>query len=204
MMPLDFNDAGPQKSFEVIPAGTVCTLQMTVRPGGAGEDGWLRPAVNADGASSEGIDLEFTVIGGQFAKRKVFQLLTLSGTTPGHEEAGVISSKFFAAVLESARGIKPNDKSENARAARQTANWGEFNGIRFMARIGVRPPRGGYEAKNLITEVIVPGHKEWVQVEQLSPDPTAPAPSAQKGGEGGPAAPAATGGQEIAKPAWAK
>jgi hypothetical protein len=195
-MPLDFNDAGPQKSFEVIPAGTICTLQMTVRPGGAGEDGWLKRS--ADGAS-EALDCEFTVVSPEpFAKRKVWQLLTLRGTTPGHKEAGEISSKFLAAVLESARGIKPGDKSENARTERQVANWGEFNGLRFVARIGVRPPRDGYEAKNTITEVITPERKDWVQIEQPPPDPTAPTPSAQA------PAPQATSGQEIAKPAWAK
>ncbi len=40
----DFNNAGPQKSFDVIPAQTVVTLQINIRSGGAGPNGWLTRA----------------------------------------------------------------------------------------------------------------------------------------------------------------
>jgi len=32
-MTLDFNTAGEQRSFDVIPAGTIVTLQLNIRPG---------------------------------------------------------------------------------------------------------------------------------------------------------------------------
>jgi len=67
----DFNDAGPQKNFDVIPANTTVSLQMTIRPGGAGDGGWLKRS--ADGGS-EGLDCEFVVTDGPFAKRKLWQL----------------------------------------------------------------------------------------------------------------------------------
>src|SRR6516164_2422663 len=107
----NFNDAGEQRSFEVIPAGTICNLQLTIRRGGCGDDGWLKRS--ADG-NSEGLDCEFTVTEGQYARRKLWQLFTLRGTTPGHAEAGEISRNTLRAILESARGIKPNDTSEVA------------------------------------------------------------------------------------------
>ena len=31
-MTMNFNDAGPQQNFEVIPEGTVAVLRLTVRP----------------------------------------------------------------------------------------------------------------------------------------------------------------------------
>jgi hypothetical protein len=86
----DFNDAGEQRSVDVIPSGTICSVQLTVRPGGGGDDGWLRRS--KDGAS-EALDCEFTVIDGEFAKKKVWQLYTVRGTTPGHAEASEISRK---------------------------------------------------------------------------------------------------------------
>jgi len=46
---LDFNTAGEQRSFDVIPANTTVTLQLTIRPGNAGDGGWLKRS--ADGAS---------------------------------------------------------------------------------------------------------------------------------------------------------
>ena len=83
-MTLNLNDAGPQRSFDLIPAGTIATVQMMIRPGGAGEGGWLKRS--ADGGS-EALDCEFVVVDTDYAKRKIWMLLTLRGTTDGHAEA---------------------------------------------------------------------------------------------------------------------
>src|SRR5215469_2794758 len=96
----DFNDAGEQKSFDLIPDNTIATVQLSIRPGGAGDGGWLRRS--KDGAS-EGVDCIFTIVDGDYAKRKIFQIYTIGGTTPGHEDAKGISRKAFGAMLESAR-----------------------------------------------------------------------------------------------------
>ena len=165
MSELDFNTAGEQRS--VIPANTSETLQLTIRPGGAGDGGWLRRA--NDGAS-EGLDCEFTVTDGEHAKRKLWQLFTLQGTTQKHAEAGEISRNTFKAILECARGIRPDDKSEAAQAARKVSGWQDFDGLRFMARLGVRPPKDGYAAKNTILEVITPERVGWKQPEQIDRD----------------------------------
>jgi hypothetical protein len=113
------------------------------------------------------------VVDGEFAKRKLWQLFTLHGTTPGHAEAGEISRNTLRAILESARGIRPDDKSEAAAAARKVASWDEFDQIRFVARLGVRPPKDGYAAKNTILEIITPERKAWVKPEQIA-KPAAP------------------------------
>ena len=41
-MTIDLNSAGKQRSFELIPADTIATAQMMIRPGGVGEGGWLK------------------------------------------------------------------------------------------------------------------------------------------------------------------
>ena len=172
----NFNDAGKQRSFDVIPANTIVTLQLTIRPGGAGDDGWLKRA--ADGLS-EHLDCEFMIVDGTYAKRKLWQPYTIRGTTQGHAEAGRISCETLRAILESARGIKPNDKSEAAQNARKPSGWAEFDQLRFVARLGVRPPRDGWGAKNNILQVITPDRQEWRKPEQISgtrpPNSTAPA-----------------------------
>jgi hypothetical protein len=191
----DFNDAGEQRSVDVIPAGTICSVQLAVRPGGGGDDGWLRRS--KDGGS-EALDCEFTVIDGEYAKRKIWALYTVRGTTPGHAEASEISRKALCAMLESARGIRPEDKSEAAQKARQASGWADFDQLRFVARIGVRPPEGAYAAKNTILDVITPNRLTWKQIEQTSPDPgkprtsggsatasPAPAPSRDRNGRRG-------------------
>ena len=171
----NFNDAGEQRSLDVIPANTVATLQLTIRPGGAGDGGWLKRS--ADGAS-EGLDLEFVVVDGPHAKRKLWQLLTLRGTSSGHAEAGEISNATLRAILESARGIRPDDKSETAKLARTVSGWADFDQLRFVARIGVRPPRDGYQAKNFIVEVITPERQAWKQPTQIDAGSATAAPAA--------------------------
>ena len=57
----DFNDADTQRNFDVIPDGTIATVRMKVRPGNAGEGGWLRRS--KDGIS-EALDCEFVVLDG--------------------------------------------------------------------------------------------------------------------------------------------
>jgi hypothetical protein len=197
-MSIDFNNAGEQRTFDVIPANTICTLQLTIHPGGAGDDGWLKRS--ADGAS-EGLDCEFVVVDGQYAKRKLWQLFTLSGTTPGHAEAGEISRNTLRAILESARGIKPSDTSEAAKAARKVSGWADLDGLRFVARLGVRPPRDNYAAKNAILEVITPDRQTWKQLEQIdkSNKPSNSGTSATS-----PATPPAAPTNAIARPQWAE
>jgi hypothetical protein len=189
---MNFNDANEQRAFDVIPAGTIVTLQLKIRSGGAG-DGWLSKA--SDGAS-DGLDCEFIICDGPYAKRKLWQRFTLHGTTPGHAEAGQISRGTLRALLESARGIRPDDNSDAAQKARMVASWGDFDGLRFVARIGVKPPQNGYAARNSIAEVITPERQSWTKPEQIERQE----PSSTMG----PSALAAAPANSIARPEWAR
>src|SRR5262249_50029882 len=105
MTAMDFNSfTGQQLTFDLIPHGTECDVQIKVRPGGAGEGGWLKRSAKGD---SEALDLELTVIGGPYNKKKLWDLLTVDGVTEGHKEAAKISRTRLCAIIESARGIKP-------------------------------------------------------------------------------------------------
>ena len=193
MTNLNFNDAGTQRTLDVIPANTVCTLHLTIRPGGAGDGGWLRRS--ADGAS-EGLDCELTVVDGPYAKRKVWALFTLAGEKDSHAQAGEISRGILRAILESARGIRPDDESDKAKTARHLSGWQELDGLRFMARIGVRPPKDNYPAKNTIQEVITPERTAWKQPAQVD--------AAAKANGPAPAATATPPANAVARPQWAK
>jgi hypothetical protein len=189
MTTLDFNDAETQRNFDVIPDGTIATVRMTVRPGSLGTGGWLRRSKDGN---SEALDCEFVVLDGPFAKRKFWMLFTVDGTTQGHAEAAKISAAMLRAILESARGIRPDDKSDTAKQARCIQSYGDLNGLNFIARIGVEPPQNGYKAKNRLDHVVTPDEKAWKPVTQ---GPEA-APSAA------PAKPASTPAK-INRPDWA-
>jgi hypothetical protein len=161
----DLNKAGPQRCFDVIPAGTVATLQLKLRPGSAGEGGWTRRSKAGD---SEALDCELLVVDGPYAKRKFWSLMTVNGTTDGHAQAADITRRRLRGILESARGIRPDDMSEGAKQGRQIASYGDLDGLRFVGRIGVEPARDQYPPKNTLLEAITPDRRDWHPVEQAA------------------------------------
>jgi hypothetical protein len=191
-MDFDFNTAGSQKSFELIPDRTICVLDLHIRPGRVGDGGLAKLSKNGD---SHGLDIELTVVGGEFDKRKLWDLMTIDGVTDGHKEAADISRRRIRAIVESARGIKPDDNSEAARQARVIQGFGDLEGMRFIGLVGVEPPQGIYAAKNRLREVITPERKEWHRIDQV-PTNEPPPPS--------PAAPSQRAVQPIDRPDWAK
>jgi hypothetical protein len=198
MTTLNLNDAGPQRGFDLIPAGTICTVQMIIRMGGAGEDGWLKRSASSD---CEGLDVEFTVVDGEYAKRKIWAFMILDGITDGHAKAAEISRALLRGILESARGINPNDVSEAAQKLR-TAELADFMNLRFIAKITIEKSKDpAYDDKNRVV-AITPDMKQWQAVEQI------PA-SAQMGLLGVAAAPANAAAptkpaQAISRPQWAQ
>ena len=130
-------------------------------------------------------------------------------SAPGHAQAAEISRGVLRAILESARGIKPDDLSDQARA-RRTADLKDFDNIIFVARIGIekgKPRNDGsgesYPDKNVIAVIITPDKKDWHPVDQPPPfnggsgagatvAPSSPSPD--------PAAPHTPG---VKKPVWA-
>ena len=171
-MPYDYSSAPPPRDLELIPAGTIASVQMRIRPGGVGEDGLLKRSAKGD---CEMLDLEFVLVDGPYSQRKFWTNLVLEGTTAGHAQAAEISRGLLRGILESARGIKPDDLSDQARA-RRTADLKDFDDIVFMAKIGVekgKPKNDGsgenYPDKNVIAGVITPDKKEWHPNDQPPP-----------------------------------
>ena len=183
---MDYNNAGAQ--WNLIPDGTIVVVQMNIRPGNVGEGGLLKRSRKGE---AEGLDVEFVVVEGEYAKRKFWSFMVLDGTTDGHKQAADITNRRLRAMLESARGIKPTDVSEAAKAARN-AEYADFDGIRFMGKIGIEPASGDYKAKNILAEVITPDQKDWHAVEQQPKS----AEAKKEGGTDNTPTP-------ITKPAWA-
>jgi hypothetical protein len=170
-MPFDYNEASEQRTIDLIPANTICTVEMSIRIGGSGEDGMLKRSKNGD---CEMLEVEFTVVDGPHARRKFWDRMILHGLSDGQAKAAEISRAKLRAMLESARGIKPGDTSEEARKAR-VAELLDFDDLRFIAKVGVEKgaPKGNGDGnwpdKNYLLEVVTPDRKEWHAVEQPKP-----------------------------------
>jgi hypothetical protein len=203
-MPYDYSSAAPPRdNIELIPAGTVASVLMRIRAGNAGEDGWLTRSKDAKKDPCEMLDCEFVLVDGPYARRKFWGNFVLEGTTAGHAKAAEISRGVLRSILKSARNIRPDNMSDQARAGRM-ADLKDFDNITFIARIGIEKgkpikdkPGENYADKNILAAVITPDKKDWHPIEQSPPF---------EGGSAGTAAtppPSATPSPGVAKPSWA-
>src|SRR5258708_31731814 len=199
-MPFDYSTAPPPRDFELVPAGTIASVQLHIRPGNVGEDGML---TRSKDGGCEMLNCEFVVVDGPYSKRRFWVNLVLEGTTAGHAQAAEISRGILRGILESARNIKPDDLSAQACAGRMAA-LKDFNDIVFIAKIGVekgKPKNDGsgenYADRNILAGIITPDKKEWHVVEQPPPFDGGGANAAAS------PSPSALPAPGITKPTWA-
>ena len=199
-MTFDMNDAEPQKTSDLIPDGSFAKITMTIRPGnvdGQSEiDQGLLKASNSPGSDVLMLDAEFTVVEGPHAKRKFWQLFTVSGGKLDENGVSIgwkISKSSFRAMIDSALGLDPDDMSEAAKAKRVLRGLADFGGITFVAKIKVEPSTNPqYSDSNRIDKVVLPNEAEWRKIMDGEAVPAAPGNRARPAQK----APAAT------TPAW--
>jgi hypothetical protein len=194
-MPYDYTDAPPPRD-ELIPHGVIATITAHIEAGGVGEDGML---TRSKDGGCEMLVFEFTLVDGSHAKRKFRDRLILAGTTDGHAKSVDINRGTLKAILDSALGLKPDDTSPQARAAR-TVSLKQFEGMTFIGKVGVekgKPKNDGsgenWPDKNILAGVITPDRKEWHPIEQPPPFDDGGVPSAT----------AAKPTTPVERPSWA-
>lgn len=216
MTSFDFNTApAQQERGALIPNNTVAVVLATLRPGGHGAGGWLRASAN--NSLNNMLDFEFTVVGGEFDRRKFWGLMHYVDASPDaldekQSKSAASSRSMIRAMLESAFSVNPDDMSPAAMAKRQVAGWQSFDGIKFCAKIGIElgalkdkmagPDSERYPDKNKLVAIITPGDMRY-----LTPGPQSAA--AVSVGDAVQSAARAVGGgtaQAVAavKPAWAQ
>lgn len=156
---LDFNDAAPQRSFEVIPAGTIVKVSMWIKAGGHTDlsqgwaDGW---ATRNPSTGAVYLNCEFTVLEGEYAKRKIWHLIGL------HSEKGDewrnMGKSFIKAILNGAHGFSEKDDSAKAQAARCINGYQELNGLEFNVLLDVEVNERDNKERNRIETVITKDH----------------------------------------------
>ena len=127
-MAIDFNDAAPQSSGngEPIPKGTVAPVIVSLRSIKTGKSG------------ATGLDVEYTVTAGPFAKRKAWGWHGIEGNgSEGHDKMVAITKSYIRAMIESASGIDPADDSREAMNGRRINDWQDLDGLEFVARFDI-------------------------------------------------------------------
>ena len=168
----DFNDA--QSNANVIPKGTLAKVRLTIRPGGFDDpaQGWTGGYAKRGNTGAVYLDAEYTVLDGQFAKRKIWSMIGLY--SPNGPNWANMGRSLVRGILNSARGLSDKDKSPDAQARRRINGFADLDGLEFVARIDVGTDTNGDE-KNEIRSAVTPDHKEYAQIMGFSaPMPSAP------------------------------
>jgi hypothetical protein len=209
----DYNDA--RQNPNLIPKGTIAKVRLTIRPGGFDDasQGWHGGYATRGTTGAVYLNCEFTVLEGQYAKRKIFSMIGLF--SPKGPDWANMGRSLIRGMLNSARGISDKDVSPNAQAARRITSFADLDGIEFAAKIDVGTDTNG-EEKNEIRMALTPDHRDYAQImgrvalpglpaQASAPAPT-PAAFAQPAAHSGafPAAPPPQAVGADPRPSWAR
>jgi hypothetical protein len=188
---IDFSDFS-----DLIPDKTTSVVQLKIKYGD-GTDGVLSRSKSGE---TEGLNVELTLLEGPYAKRKFFAWLLLFGSTEGQKSMADRNKVLLLRIIDSAKFLTPADKSPEARAKR-TMDFRDFDGIRFLAEVGIEQGKNGFADKNVITRAITKDRAEWAErppIVQTPPD------SGSIGGSAPASAPPPPAAASITKPKWAE
>ncbi|WP_198368784.1 hypothetical protein [Roseomonas rosulenta] len=166
MNPLDYNTADAQSAaFDLLPAGTLAKVRLSIRPGGAGPEGWLTQSKTSE---AQYLNCEAVVLEGPHAKRRIYTRIGLRGKGgQGAEDTYANRGRaLIRGMLESARGVPAKDTSDRARVARTIRGYGDLNGLEFVAKIGIEKDKADPrdEGRNVIAAAIGPEHADYLRL----------------------------------------
>jgi hypothetical protein len=181
MTDMDFNTADTQDSaFALIPANTLVRLHMTIRPGGAGPEGWL---TQSKSSSALYLNTESVIEEGPHARRRIYTRIGFRGRNAdtGAEDTYANRGRaLLRGILESAHGVRADDTSDQARAKRTIRSFGDMSGLTFIAKLGTERDKNdpSDQGRNVVVAAIGPQHPEYAALMGTTPGAYTPATSA--------------------------
>ena len=149
-----------RQNAKLIPKGTIAKVRLTIRPGGFSDpaQGWTGGYAKRGSTGAVFLDAEYTVLEGQYAKRKIWSMIGLY--SPKGPDWANMGRSFVRGALNSARGLSDKDNSREAQNARRISGLGDLDGLEFIARIDVGTDSNG-EEKNEIRQAVTRDHKDY-------------------------------------------
>ena len=104
---IDFNGAETQDAaLANIPSNTLLKVRLTIRPGGAGPEGWLTQSKTSDALY---LNTEAVVLEGPHARRRIYTRIGVKGKGVNDRGEDVYANRgraLIRGILESARGAR--------------------------------------------------------------------------------------------------
>lgn len=122
--------------------------------------------------------MEFTIIGGNHDKRRVWHNLFVHGEkldNNGVPVARNIGLNTLRRMVDSIYNLKKDDMSNEAQQKRNIAGIQVLQGQQFCFLVGIEPEQNGYPAKNKMVVPLVPGDKDYISMNNGSVASAAPA-----------------------------
>jgi hypothetical protein len=185
-MTFNYSDADSQDDRSPIPDG-LYKLKVSVKRGGHGPDRMLSLAKNQRGLM---VKASYTVVVGEHAGYQIWDYVAVALDETDHPDLPPIEPDRIdglrgwvrrgrariKAILNSTHGLDPEDVSEAAQAKRNFASHDALNGLIFWGEIATQPARDGYDAKNILDRVVVPGDADYPRAAPATPSGSAVVP----------------------------
>ena len=168
---IDFNEVptggGGGGDFELIPAGTVARVILTMKRGSEViPDYSTQPMFKQGRTGTKWLECEFTVVGGKYDKRKFWQNIMVDGGKinpesgmPWCKEIGI---RTFRDIINSTFGLDPNDTSPEAAMKRKVNDLNVLDGAEFCVKVAVEKGTNGYADKNKMMVAIAVNSNEYI------------------------------------------
>ena len=132
----NFNDAEEQMSYELIPHKTIAKVRLLIKKGNHITDEFTDGyATLSKAGSSIYLACEFVILSGEFEHRKVWSNIGLhSNNSPKFADIG---RSMIKAILDSAHGLHPADKSSEAEKQRTIKSFADIHGLACLAEITI-------------------------------------------------------------------
>lgn len=180
---MDLNDAKHQKMYGPVPAGSSVKVRMELIPCSKPHPKDERIFVTNRGQYM--LSCKFTVVAGTYEDVSWRELWMLPAEmqpkgvelTTGHLKGCTITATKMRAILEAVRGVRPNDTSTEARAARNFKTIGDFDGMEFPTKVGIdkgHEYNGRMYYNNTVATIITPDKADYADIkaggEKINPN----------------------------------
>ena len=109
--------------------------------------------------------LEFTIVGGNYNGRKVWHRLFVDGDKMSERNVPIakeIGLRTMRLIIESSRGINPDDSSPQAQEGRQLNSIEQLNGMELCIKIGIEEGTNGYADRNRLIAPLTPNQTGYI------------------------------------------